>query len=345
MGEWKDLVIKWRRLTKWELVHVPLYRTASRAKLLKTLLCSYCSNDCKYCMFRRNRLSTPRKIWDREKLVNIAIELWKTGVIDGVFITSALFKDPDTTVEMELEVVEELRRRGFKGYIHLRLMPGTSRSLLIRAVEIADRAGINIEAPTRYEFEDIAPDKGDWYRDIINKLSYMAQIAKHRNALRAGVDTQVIVGFGDDTDLEHLKIAEMLFRMGVRRVYFSPFIPIKDTPLENKAPAPKWRCYRLFQAAELIRNYGFRVKELEDILVKDMLPNKDPKELYAEVNKEFFPVDLTTATYNELIRVPGIGPRTAKKILKLRNEHKLNKESLLRILGRRYRKAIKYITF
>jgi len=344
MGEWRDLVIKWRRLTKWELVHVPLYRTAAKVKLLKTLLCSYCNNDCKYCMFRRSRSSTLRRIWNPEKLVNIAIELWKARVINGVFISSALYKDPDTTVEMELEVVEELRKRGFKGYIHLRLMPGTSRALLKRAIEIADRAGINIEAPTRYEFEDIAPDKGDWYRDIINKLSYMAQLAKRRNILRAGVDTQTIVGFGNDTDLEHLKTAEMLFRIGVRRIYFSPFIPIKNTPLESKAPAPKWRCYRLFQAAELIRSYGFTIKELEDILIKDMLPNRDPKELYAEINKEFFPIDLNTATYNELVRVPGIGPRTARRILKLRNEERLSKDNLLRILGKKYKKVLKYIT-
>lgn len=342
-GKWSEVVLKWRELTKWELVKVPIYRTAAGPKLLKTLLCSYCANNCKYCAFRKSRQQN-RYMWNPDLLVRITLDLWKAGVIDGLFLTSSVYRDPDNTTEMQLEVVEKLRKSGFRGFIHLRIMPGTSRHLIRHAIELVDRAGINIEAPSSTLFNEIAPDKGDWYRDIINKLSYMIELSRSRGLLRGGVDTQVIVGFGDDLDIQHIRTSEMLFKMGVKRIYYSPFIPIKGTPLENQKPAPKWRIIRLFQVSELLRSYGYTSRDFEEILRNGMLVDRDPKELYAEAHPELFPVDLRTASLHEILKVPGIGPRSARKIIRLREESRLTISELKKVLGSRYRKVLKYIT-
>lgn len=352
---------KWRVLVlgaEFDKVKVPLYKASARGKktaLLKTLLSSCCRMDCKYCAFRAGCRLYPREKWDIDELVRITLDLYNKGIIDGLFLSSSMYSDPDKVVEEEIEVAEELRRRGFKGYIHLRLMPGVSRDLIERAGIVADRIGVNIETVNPSSFNEISPSKGDWMQDVIKRLEWCVGTwrslrRKYKSQkvgyLKAGIDTQLIVGVVDETDYEILKTTYYLYRsLSLKRIYFSAFVPIVSTPFENKKPTPLWREYRLYQVSELIRTYKFTLKDIESILTDEMLPNKDPKIVYAEVNRDIYPIDIETASFRELLKIPGIGFRSARKIIEIRSRKKLTIDDLIRILGyRRFKKAIQYMT-
>jgi len=323
-----------------------------RYRLFKTLLSSACRLDCLYCPLSRY-CRFERSYWDTGDLVNTFIASYRARRVDGLFLTSTLYGDPDEVVEREIEVIEELRKRGYRGYIHLRLMPGVSKDLLFHAAVHADRIGLNIEAP-RDTFREIAPSKGDWLQDIIKRIGWLISLkkrfqrnlAKKPGYISRGIDTQFVLGASNETDLEVLQTAWMLLKMGVDRIYISGFRPYKDTPLELKRPAPRWRTLRVIQAIELMRIYGFTFNEIKELLnEQEMLPNKDPKILYAEKNKHLYPVDLNNDPYELIIKVPGIGPKTAMKIIKLREKKgKVLRTDLLKILSHnRLKRAIKYI--
>ena len=358
MSKWKILLLS----AKWDRIRVPIYEATARGKhipLLKTLLSNACTNECKYCMFRRG-YRVERRTWDKNELVRITLHLWRRGIIKGIFLSSGIIKDPETTSEKQIEVAEELRRRGFTGYIHLRLMPGIPKDYVWRAAVVADRAGVNLETTSKHYFSEIAPDKGNYVNDVLKRLEWFSRalkiLSKQRESLgvkvgylRAGIDTQVMVGVVGESDLEHLKLSEELYRnYKLTRIYFSPFEPIIGTPFENKPPCPLDRVKRLYQATFLLRDYGFTLNDLKTILGDDnMLPDIDPKVAYAKINKHMFPVNINEATFFEIVRIPGIGPITAKKILEIRNiKGKITFEDLSRIVGRnRLKQVLKYITF
>jgi len=340
---------KWKFLklgARWDRCVVPIYEAAAgggRTPLLKTLLTSYCKNGCKYCAMRCGRKSH-RGMWNPEKLVKVTEYLHKTGKIEGLFLSSSVFKDPDYTVEKELEVIRALRKHGYVGYIHLRIMPGTSRQLIQEAVRLADRVGVNLEAPTRDVFEDLCPDKGGFYNDIVKRLEWISEEVKRlrrKNVkygfTRVGVDTQMIVGAVNDTDRQYLETTDWLYsKLGLRRVYYSGFEPIPQTPLESQKPCSASREYRLYQASFLIRDYGFEIDELYSIMTDDdFLPNIDPKIAFAKANPDMFPVDLNTANRPEILRIPGVGPTTANKLIEARNVVKIRHLSdLEKVVGR-----------
>jgi len=344
----KNMLSKYASLDK---DRIDIFRRP-RYKLFKTLLSSACSLDCLYCplsIYCRFR----RDSWDLRELVDTFINDYRARRVDGLFLTSTLYNDPDRVVEKEIEVVEELRKRGYRGYIHLRLMPGVSKDLLFHAAVHADRIGINVEAP-RAVFKEIAPSKGDWLQDIIKRLEWLISLknrfqkglTRKPGYISRGIDTQFVLGASNETDLEVLRTAWMLLKMGVDRIYISGYRPYKDTPLEHKRPTPKWRTLRVIQAIELMRVYGFTFNEIKELLnEQELLPNKDPKILYAEKNKHLYPVDLNNDPYELIIKVPGIGPKTAMKIIKLREEKgKITKADLLKILGyNRFKRATRYI--
>ncbi len=356
-SKWKILKIS----AKWDRIKIPIYEASAQGKhipIIKTLLTNSCICECKYCALRRG-CAIERTMWDVEELVKVTISLWKKGIVKGIFLSSGVFKDPEYTSEKQVEVAEKLREMGFTGYIHLRLMPGVSKDTIWRAAIVADRVGINLETTSESAFNDIAPDKGSYINDIVKRLewlakaqqilsSYKGKLAQKYGYLRSGIDTQVMVGIVDETDLEHLVLAEKLYKeFGMRRVYFSPFEPIPGTPYENKRPCPLNRVKRLYQASYLLRDYGFTVKELKTILNdKGMLPDKDPKMAYAEANKHIYPIDLNAAEYHEILKIPGIGPKTAKKIIAIRNSKgKIGSSDLVKIVGRsRIRELKKYAT-
>jgi len=354
---------KWYFLTlgaKWDRAVVPIYEAAARGRcvpLLKTLLTSHCKNDCKYCAFRAERKCL-RTAWNPQKLAEITMHLWSQGKIRGLFLSSSVAKDPDHVTEKQLEVLNNLRSMGYSGYIHLRIMPGTSRHYIREAVKLADRVGVNLEAPNSDIFDELCPDKGGFKEAILKRLDWIIEevISLKRKGevkgrkfgfSRAGIDTQLIVGAVEDNDLQHIRTTEWLYKkLGLRRVYYSGFEPVPQTPLEKRPTCPPWREYRLYQASFLIRDYGITSKELETILNdKGFLPNMDPKRVLAKINPEIFPVDLNTASFYEIVRIPHIGPTTAKKILEARKTKPIKYSSdLEKILGPHLtRKVLQYV--
>jgi predicted DNA-binding helix-hairpin-helix protein len=315
---------KWRFLTTmvgYDKYTVPIYEASARNKcvpLLKTLMSSYCMNNCKFCAFRAER-KTIRERWTPEELAKVTLKMWKEGKIQGLFLSSSVEKDPNLVVEREIRTVEILRENGFTAYCHLRIMPSTDRELIKRSVEIADRVGINIEFPRKGYYDDMKIFL-DFRQDLIRRIKWLSheiQKAQKEGKCKAGLDTQMIVGASNETDKEILEMTDWLYhKLKARRVYFSAFEPIKNTPLENKVSENKWREYRLYQSSFLLQKYGFHVKDF--VFHEDMLQlNYDPKFLIANQSGLF--VDINDAEFKELIKVPGIGIETAKKIASLRN--------------------------
>ena len=247
-------------------------------------------------------------------------------------------------------VVELLRKKGYRGYIHLRLMPGTPKDLVFHAAVLADRVGINVEAPKEF-FKEIAPGKGDWVNDIIKRIEWLVKLKKFLRKKKApgylssGVDTQIMLGVYNETDLEVLETAWYLLKLGVDRIYVSGFKPYPNTPLGKQRPASKWRVLRVTQAIELMRVYGYSFDEIKELVNDDgMLPNIDPKVAYAEKHKWLFPIDINNDPYELLIKVPGIGPRSARKIIIVRKQRRIDRTLLSKIIGyKNMIKALKYI--
>ncbi|MFQ6094617.1 MAG: radical SAM protein [Candidatus Bathyarchaeia archaeon] len=348
---------KWYFLTlgaNWDRSVVPIYEAAAggdTVPLLKTLLTNNCNNDCLYCAFRAGRRCL-RESWKTDELARVTMHLWSEGRITGLFLSSSVSKDPDYITEMQLSVVRTLRSLGYTGYIHLRMMPGVSRHYIREVVELTDRVGVNLEAPNRDIFSELCPDKGGFEEAVVKRLEWIVDEVnrtKDQNPDadfgfgRAGVDTQMVVGAVEDNDLEYLKASEWLYRdLRLRRVYYSCFEPIEQTPLESKRPCPPYREYRLYQCSFLLRDYGFKVEDLAQILDEDgFLLNVDPKLAFARKNPNLFPIDLNTAEYYEIVKIPGIGPERARRILKARSEVEFHYISdLERVLGPSLARAI-----
>ncbi|WP_244403854.1 radical SAM protein [Pyrolobus fumarii] len=340
-GKWSVAHVK---LEDLEVVEAPIYRSTG-GPILKTLLSQACRMDCLYCPYRVGGPLRERSVWSPEKLVRVTLELWRRGEIRGLFLSSGFYGDPEVVVEAQLEVARRLREAGFKGYLHLRLMPGTPGSLIREALRLADRVGVNLESVGPAEFAEIAPSKGSWSLDLMSKLMYAARVAGNPRR----VDTQLVVGAAGESDEEILKLTASLVKGGVGIVHYSPYTPVPGTPLaEKRPPVPKRRAQRLYEALALLRDYGMSLGSILDILdERGMLPLAGPslKEIVARAHPEWFPVDPHTASLEELLRVPGIGPRTAREIIRARREGRLDVYVLRRILGPRWRRAARYLAF
>jgi predicted DNA-binding helix-hairpin-helix protein len=341
---------KWHFLrlgARWDRSVVPIYEAAARGKcvpLLKTLFTSRCRNECTYCAFRAGR-KCPRTTWEPKKLAELTKSLWEERKIMGLFLSSSVFKDSDFVTERQLETVRALRNMGYTGYIHLRLMPDVSRHYIREAIELADRVGVNLEAPNKEVFSELCPDKGGFGESVRKRLEWIVDEVRRAKAettkpkfgfAKAGVDTQMIVGAVDDNDWQHLQTTKWLYKkLGLKRVYYSGFEPVPKTPLERRSACPPSREYRLYQSSFLIRDYGFTVDSFAQIVDDEgFLPNVDPKLAFAKMNPDFFPIDLNTAAYPEILRIPQIGPMTARKIIEARKNVKIwYAGNLERIIG------------
>ncbi len=321
---------------EWDHTAVPIYESAAKGgcmPLLKTLLSSNCKNECTYCTFRAGH-KTQRMTWEIEKLANVTMHLWQRGKICGLFLSSSVSCDTDRVTEQQLTALHVLRKRGFTGYVHLRLMPGVSQYHVKEAIELADRVGINLEATNPTDFDELCPNKGSYNEAIIKRLSWIVNEVERAKPTRAyskfgfgrsGVDTQMIIGALDDNDWQFIKMTEWLHvTHKLKRVYYSGFEPVAKTPLEKRASCPKYREHRLYQCSFLMRDYSFKANTLEPIIDdKGFLPNADPKLMLAKNDADIFPLDLNTARYFELVRIPRVGPLTAKKIMQIRNNRRI----------------------
>ena len=310
--------------------------------LLKILLTNYCVYDCAYCV---NRVSsnTPRARFSVQEVVDLTLGFYKRNYIEGLFLSSGIIRSGDYTMEQLVQVVQTLREtHDFRGYIHLKLVPEADLALTAKAALYADRVSINVELPRDESLHELAPEKDAQQiraamasvRLGIDAASQKGRRTKAPKFAPAGQSTQVIVGADTASDGEILARSESLYaRYRLRRVYYSAFSPIPDAsqrlPLKD---APLMREHRLYQADWLLRFYGFA---REEIVAADqnLSLTDDPKLAWALRNRDAFPVDVNTADRDALLRTPGLGVRTADRLLRLRRAKRIRLEDVARLCG------------
>lgn len=324
-------------------IYEALSADGRRVRLLKVLLSNACRYDCLYCATRCSR-DIPRASFRPEELARLTDELTRAGLVSGLFLSSGIVGDADSTMARMIETVEILRTTyDYRHYVHLKLLPGISEAAVSTAAGLADRLSVNLEAPSPERLTAICPGKS-FERDLARPLRWVRQLAQH-GQVRAGITTQFVVGAGDETDQELLETTWRLHaELRLARAYFSGFAPVPDTPLEGREPTPAVREHRLYQAEFLIRAYGFSLAEMVFDEAGMLLHDRDPKLAFALEREELFPIEVNTAERSQLLRVPGIGPTSAERILQVRGQHKLTSLRHLELLGARTDRARNFIT-
>lgn len=324
-------------------IYEALSADGKRVRILKVLLSNACRHDCLYCATRCSR-DIPRASFRPEELANLTVELTRAGVIKGLFLSSGILGDADSTMARMIETVEILRHtHNYRNYVHLKLLPGCSQAAVSTAAGLADRLSVNLEAPGPERLSAICPGKS-FDRDLVRTLRWAQQL-RQPGQVRSGLTTQFVVGAAGESDRELIRTTWRLqAEIDLARTYYSGFRPVSDTPLENREPVPPVREHRLYQAEFLLRSYGFSFDELvfdhEGMLAQD----RDPKLAAALGNEELFPIEVNTAQRWELLRVPGIGLTSAERILQVRGEHRLSSLRHLEILGVRTDRARNFVT-
>lgn len=303
--------------------------------VLKTMVTTACERDCNYCPFRAGRGKTKRVTFTPDALAGAFDTMQRAGKVDGLFLSSGIIKGSVTTQDKLLDTVEIVRRKyAYRGYVHLKIMPGIEHDQLYRAMQIADRISVNLEGPTQERLNALAPKK-QFMGELLSMLHMAEQIRReHPHQRLASTVTQFVVGAVGDTDLELLSLSEKLYaQMRLSRVYYSGFGPVSHTPFEELPAVAPLREFRLYQSSFLLRDYGWNVEELPFVGEGNLRTDVDPKRAWAEINLSDTPVDLMRADREQLLRVPQIGPKTADAIIKARRAGKLTDLQALRKLG------------
>ena len=338
--------------------------------LLKVLMTNVCSYDCAYCVNRRSN-EVRRAVFEPRELADLTIGFYRRNYIEGLFLSSGVLGNPDRTMELMIEAVRILREEyGFRGYIHAKAIPGASRELIDQMGLLVDRMSVNMELPSQRSLDYLAPEKTGTsviapMRQIFENraedretralarrsTTYLAAyeqkkpVKKTRAYVPAGQSTQMIIGATPETDYHILGVSAALYRtVQMKRVFFSAYVPVnEDSRLPGTSKVPLDREHRLFQADWLLRFYGFDVNEIidEDHPFLDLM--LDPKANWALNNLDFFPVEVNTASYEELLRVPGIGVRGARLIMRARKTTQLREDELKK-LGIALKRARFFIT-
>lgn len=322
--------------------------------LLKILLTNCCIYDCSYCINRRSN-DVLRATFTPDEIINLTINFYRRNYIEGLFLSSAIIKDANYTMELLLQVVKKLRiEYNFGGYIHLKAIPGADEALIREAGLYADRMSVNIELPSSSSLKLLAPEKNK--DDILKPMAlirnniiankYEKSHYRHsNNFVPAGQSTQLIVGATNDNDLNILTLSENLYnRFNLKRVYYSAYTPVNTGGnLPNIKNPPTLREHRLYQGDWLLRVYGFKSSELLNADNPNFDINFDPKTTYALNNFDLFPVEINKAPYDMLIRIPGIGIKGAQKIISSRRLCNLNFSDLKK-LGIVLKRAQYFIT-
>ncbi len=298
----------------------------------RVLMSSKCEWNCPYCPLRSGN-DTPRAALTPEELSNAFMPRYRKGAVQGLFLSTGVDSDPQTATGRMIDGVEHLRKNEqFDGYVHLKLLPGASLDEVERAARLANRISINIEAPSAEHLAKISPQR-DWYSDVIRQLAY-ARDWQREGLLSSGIATQFVVGAAGESDRDLLLTTMWLYRdLELRRVYFGAFRPVAGTPLESQEPTPFVREQRLKEADWLLRHYGFATDELPYDTTGNLPLNLDPKLAWALAHPEQFPIELNTADEEMLMRVPGLGPLSVRRILRLRRDHRFRDPLQLKGLG------------
>ena len=311
-------------------------RCVSLLKILYTNICIY---DCAYCVNRCSN-DNPRAAFTVNEIVSLTIDFYRRNYIEGLFLSSGIMRSPDDTMERLVRTVQMLRKQGFNGYIHLKCVPHASPRLIQQAGLCADRLSVNIELPSEKSLKLLTRDKT--YASVLEPMEVIretiAETREHRRRMRhvpqfasAGQSTQLIVGASPESDYEILVLANRLYHhQALKRVYYSAYVPVGDlkTPLQKIAEPPLQRENRLYQADWLIRLYGFSIEDVISSETPHLDLNIDPKQAFALRNPSLFPIDINTADREMILRVPGIGLKSANRIVGLRRKGRLRFEHL-----------------
>ncbi|MEJ7557246.1 MAG: putative DNA modification/repair radical SAM protein [Pedobacter sp.] len=322
--------------------------------LLKILLTNHCIFDCAFCVSRKSN-DIERAAFSVEEVVSLTMNFYRRNYIEGLFLSSGIFKNADFTMERLLRVVKKLRlEERFNGYIHLKTIPGASEAMIMEAGLYADRMSINLEMPTESGLKLLAPEKN--HIDVIKPLRFVKnqiiQLKEEKKLIKsvpkfvpAGQSTQMVIGATPETDQEIMQTAASFYKdFSLKRVYYSGYIPISN---DNRLPVlgtqpPLIRENRLYQTDWLMRFYGFHVNELLNDANPHLDIDIDPKLSWALRNLHFFPVDINVASYKTILRIPGIGVTSAQKIVQARKFGKLRIDQLKKI-GVAYNRAKYFI--
>ena len=310
--------------------------------LLKILMTNKCIYDCDYCV---NRVTNdiPRESFTVSEIVDLTINFYRRNYIEGLFLSSGVYKSPDYTMELLISIAKTLREKEmFNGYIHMKAIPGASKSLIDELGRYIDRVSINIELPTERSLKIYAPQKK--YDKIIEPMKIVKNsISEYKynrlkfkstpNFINAGQTTQMIIGAGNETDFEIIKKSEELYKsLDMKRVYYSAFIPVSSSKLlATIGEPPLRREHRIYQADFLMRFYNYKSFEILNDKSPNFDMNLDPKANWAINNFHLFPMEINRVSYYELLRIPGLGPTSAKRIVSYRRMAKLKYDDLKKI--------------
>ena len=316
--------------------HLPNGKTTP---ILKTLLTSACERDCFYCPFRAGR-NFRRATFKPEEMANAFTEMNKAKMVDGIFLSSGIAGGGIRTQDKLLDTIDIIRRKkNFAGYIHLKIMPGAEKDQVLRAMQLADRVSVNLEAPNAERLPKLAPHKIFW-EELMRPLQWAHEIRSTLPAYQnikgkwPSLVTQFVVGAAGENDLEVLSTtAQLTKHIRLARAYFSAFHPIHDTPLENLPAENPLREHRLYQSSFLLRDYGFDLEEMPFDRGGNLPLDVDPKIAWAAANLSETPVEVNRADRRSLLRVPGIGPKGVESILVARRRGLLTDLRDLKSLG------------
>jgi putative DNA modification/repair radical SAM protein len=316
--------------------------------LFKVLQTNVCVNDCAYCVNQSGR-DCRRFAFQPDELAKTFVELNRKRIARGIFLSSGIAGNASNTMDRMISTVKILRNKyEFKGYIHLKIMPGAPFAAIEEACKLANRVSINMEAPTKEYLHKLSSRK-DIFKDILERMRWIKQVTEKNNLWTpSGQTTQFVVGAAGETDRELLDTTNALYReVGLRRAYFSAFNPVSRSRLQELRPTPPMREHRLYQTDWLLRVYGFPLREVELALGENgfLSLRKDPKIVIAQRQPWIFPVDVNRATYDELLRVPGIGPISANRIIETRRDHSIVSVEQLRKMKVVTKRATPHIWF
>lgn len=325
--------------------------------LLKILLTNHCIYDCAFCVSRRSN-DVKRVAFTVEEVVELTMNFYRRNYIEGLFLSSGIFKNADFTMERLLRIVKKLRtEEKYNGYIHLKTIPGASEELIKEAGLYVDRMSINLEMPSEAGLKLVAPDKShEAVKKPLAFINNQIQALKEEKKIiqrvplfvPAGQSTQMVIGATPESDFEIMSVADEYYKnYQLKRVYYSGYIPINNEnpflPAIGSAP-PLVRENRLYQTDWLLRFYGFKLEELLNPMHQHLDLDIDPKLSWALRNPHFFPVDVNTAPYEHILRIPGVGKLSAMRIVKARKFGKLHGYQL-RKMGIAYNRAQHFMTF
>lgn len=320
-------------------LHDAVMPGGKRITLLKTMLTSACERDCHYCPFRARR-NYRRATFKPDEMAQTFHQMFSAGVAQGLFLSSGIAGGGIRTMDRLLATADILRNKlHYRGYLHLKIMPGTDRDQVFRAMQLADRVSINLEAPNAQRLTALAPHK-PFVEELLRPLQWAEEIRKTRpahlgwNGHWSSTATQFVVGGAGESDVEILTTtSHLLEQLKLARTYYSAFSPVPETPLENHPAENPWREHRLYQASYLMRDYGFEMEEMPFDPLGNLPLDADPKLAWARSNLAQQPIRLDRAERRELLRIPGIGPKGADAIISARRRGALRELRELEKIG------------